>query len=158
VLKDTGVSDLSFLVLVWFSEIVLSHPSSEQIRIVIDCKKRIEELTGKILDSIDESKSDEMGRDRQALLIKKCVAGIVTEVSTIAGFCGKNEREFVSKMTRDIYLVTEYSELSSLLEDWCILMAGITPDFTKTPFRFISSELTTQWGKIGENIKALVGR
>ena len=64
----------------------MSHPSSEQIRIVIDCKKRIEELTGKILDSIDESKFDEMGRDKQALLIKKCVAGIVTEVSTIAGF------------------------------------------------------------------------
>jgi hypothetical protein len=148
----------SFLVSVWWRGIVLSHPSSEQIRIVIECKKRIEELTGKILDSIEESKSDMMGKDRQELLIKKCVAGIVTEVSTIAGFCGKSEREFVSKMTRDIYLVTEYSELSSLLEDWCILMAGITPDFTKTPFRFINNELTSQWSKIGENIKALTRR
>ncbi|MCJ7770360.1 hypothetical protein MUP37_02160 [Candidatus Bathyarchaeota archaeon] len=136
----------------------MSHPSSEQIRIVIECKKRIEELTGKILDSIEESKSNEMGRDRQELLIKKCVAGIVTEISTIAGFCGKNEREFVSKMTRDIYMVTEYSELSPLLEDWCILMAGITPDFTRTPFRFMNSELTSQWSKIGDSIRAIAGR
>jgi len=136
----------------------LSHPSSEQIRIVIECKKRIEELTGKILDSIEESKSNEMGRDRQELLIKKCVAGIVTEISTIAGFCGKNEREFVSKMTRDIYMVTEYSELSPLLEDWCILMAGITPDFTRTPFRFMNSELTSQWSKIGDSIRTIAGR
>ena len=136
----------------------MSHPSSEQIRIVIECKKRIEELTGKILDSIDESRSNEMGRDRQELLIKKCVAGIVTEISTIAGFCGKNEREFVSKMTRDIYMVTEYSELSPLLEDWCILMAGITPDFTRTPFRFMNSELTSQWSKIGDSIRAIAGR
>jgi hypothetical protein len=136
----------------------LSHPSSEQIRIVIECKKRIEELTGKILDSIDESRSNEMGRDRQELLIKKCVAGIVTEISTIAGFCGKNEREFVSKMTRDIYMITEYSELSPLLEDWCILMAGITPDFTRTPFRFMNSELTSQWSKIGDSIRAIAGR
>jgi hypothetical protein len=115
-------------------------------------------LTGKILDSIEESKSNEMGRDRQELLIKKCVAGIVTEISTIAGFCGKNEREFVSKMTRDIYMVTEYSELSPLLEDWCILMAGITPDFTRTPFRFMNSELTSQWSKIGDSIRAIAGR
>lgn len=136
----------------------MSHPSSEQIRIVIECKKRIEELTGKILDSIEESKSNEMGRDRQELLIKKCVAGIVTEISTIAGFCGKNEREFVSKMTRDIYMVTEYSELSPLLEDWCILMAGITPDFTRTPFRFMNSELTSQWSKIGDSIRTIAGR
>ena len=136
----------------------MSHPSSEQIRIVIECKKRIEELTGKILDSIEESKSNEMGQDRQELLIKKCVAGIVTEISTIAGFCGKNEREFVSKMTRDIYMVTEYSELSPLLEDWCILMAGITPDFTRTPFRFMNSELTSQWSKIGDSIRAIAGR
>ena len=136
----------------------MSHPSSEQIRIVIECKKRIEELTGKILDSIDESRSNEMGRDRQELLIKKCVAGIVTEISTIAGFCGKNEREFVSKMTRDIYMITEYSELSPLLEDWCILMAGITPDFTRTPFRFMNSELTSQWSKIGDSIRAIAGR
>ena len=115
-------------------------------------------MTGKILDSIEESKSNEMGRDRQELLIKKCVAGIVTEISTIAGFCGKNEREFVSKMTRDIYMVTEYSELSPLLEDWCILMAGITPDFTRTPFRFMNSELTSQWSKIGDSIRTIAGR
>ena len=125
---------------------------------MIECKKRIEELTGKILDAIDESKSSELGRDRQGLLIKKCVAGVVTEISTIAGFCGKNEREFVNKMTRDIYLVTEYSELSPLLEDWCILMAGITPDFTKTPFRFINNELTSQWSKIGDDVRAIAGR
>ena len=118
----------------------------------------MEELTGNILDSIEELKASESGRDLQELLIKKCVTGIVTEISTIAGFCGKNEREFVSKVARDIYLVTEYSELSSILEDWCILMAGITPDFSRSPFRFVNSDLASQWDKIEDNIRAIVGK
>ena len=126
---------------------------------VIAGKKRIADLTGKILDTLYESKSREGLGDEQELSIKKLVNEIISELSTIAGFCGSREREIVSSMTRLIPAITSQMESTTLLlEEWCTIVNGISVDFNRTPFRFHTGELNTRWVRLEGRINALLGR
>lgn len=137
----------------------LSEPREEQITIVIVGKKRIVELTGKILDTIYESKSRESLGEEQELSIKKLVNEIISELSTIAGFCGSRERDIISSMARLIPAITFQTESTTmLLEEWCTIVNGISVDFNRMPFRFYTGELNTRWGRLEGRIKALLGR
>ena len=69
----------------------MSLPKEEQVKIVIASKKRIADLTGKILDALYDSGLDNQQNDKQEIAIKKSVYEIVSELSIISGFCGSNE-------------------------------------------------------------------
>lgn len=111
------------------------------------------------MDTIYESKSREGLGDEQELSIKKLVNEIISELSTIAGFCGSRERDIVSSMARLISETTSQTESTTmLLEEWCTIVNGISVDFNRTPFRFYTGELNTRWMRLEGKIKALLGR
>lgn len=139
--------------------ISLTQPKDEWIQTVIASKKRIADLTGKVLDTLYDSESGIMPRAMKELFIKKNVNEIVSELSTIAGFCGSRERDFVSKMAGQISEIIIYSESTiKLLEDWCMMVNGIAVDFDRTPFSFLNTEFRTKWQRLQNKIDSLTGK
>lgn len=136
----------------------MSLPKEEQVRIVIASKKRIAELTGKILDVMYDSDSENNQLiNKQESAIKKSIYEIVSELSIISGFCRSKEREFVNIITRNILAMTpslQYTKL--LLEDWCTIVNEIVVDFNKTPFKFLNNELKGKWRDLEAKINVLV--
>ena len=136
----------------------MSLPKEEQVRIIIASKKRIAELTGKILDVMYDSDSENNQLiNKQESAVKKSIYEIVSELSIISGFCRSKEREFVNTITRHILAMTpslQYTKL--LLEDWCTIVNEIVVDFNKTPFKFLNNELKGKWRDLEAKINVLV--
>ncbi len=135
----------------------MSLPKEEQVRIVIASKKRIADLTGKILDAIYDSDSENNQLiNKQESAIKKSIYEILSELSIISGFCSSNEREFVNRITRYIPDMTIFLQpAKSILEEWCTMVNGIAVDFNKTPFKFLNSELKGKWRNLEAKINFL---
>ncbi|MCJ7631514.1 hypothetical protein MUP77_03815 [Candidatus Bathyarchaeota archaeon] len=135
----------------------MSLPKEEQVRIVITSKKRIADLTGKILDVMYDSDSENYQLiNKQESAIKKSLYEIVSELSIISGFCSSNEREFVNSITRYIPEMTPSLQSTKLLlEDWCTIVNGIAVDFNKTPFKFLNTELKGKWRSLEAKINVL---
>ncbi len=135
----------------------MSLPKEEQVRIVITSKKRIADLTGKILDVMYDSDAENYQLiNKQESAIKKSIYEIVSELSIISGFCSSNEREFVNSITRYITDMTPSLQSTKLLlEDWCTIVNGIAVDFNKTPFKFLNTELKRKWRSLEAKISVL---
>ena len=138
----------------------MSLSKEKQIEIVICHKKRIVELTNKILEIIHDSDSRHVFTAAQQLELRKLINETVSEITTIVGFCGRSEREWAANMTRGITFHNLYLEwyMSPLLKFWCTMANSITIDFNKTPFKFFGGDLKLKLSKFEAEVKGVADR
>ena len=139
---------------------MLSLSKEKQIEIVICHKKRIVELTNRILEIIHDSDSKQEYITTQQLELKKLINEIICEMTTIVGFCGRSERNWVDNMTNGICMHTIYLSwvASSILEHWCTMANSITIDFNKTPFKFFGGDLKLKLNQFEAEVKGIADR
>lgn len=139
----------------------MSLSKEKQIEIVICHKKRIVELTNKILEIIHDcdSRKDEY-TPQQQLELKKLINETVSEITTIVSFCGRSEREWAANMTNSIARQNVMLSwvFNSLLEFWCTMANSITLDFNKTPFKFFGGDLKLKLSKFEAEVKGVADR
>jgi len=138
----------------------MSLSKEKQIEIVISHKKTIVKLTNRILEIIHESTKDWEYSDAQKLELRKLINETLSELSTIAGFCGRRERNWVSNMARSILAHNVYMNrmMHSLLELWCTMANTITIDFNKTPFKFFGADLKLKLKDMEAGIKGTIDK
>jgi hypothetical protein len=138
----------------------MTLPKEKQIDIVISRKKNIVELTNRILKIVHEADKTMKFSNEQQLQVKQLVNETVSELSTIASFCGTEERNWVLRMTNVIapVNVAVYWETHSILEYWCTMANSITLDFNKTPFKFFGADFKLKLRDYEARIKATADR
>jgi hypothetical protein len=138
----------------------MSLSKEKQIEIVISHKNNVLKLTNRILEIIDESVENWEYSDVQKLELRQLINGVLSELSTIAGFCGRNERNWVSNMAHSISMHNVYMNrtMRSLLEFWCTMANTITIDFTKTPFKFFGADFKLKLKDLEARIKGIADR
>lgn len=138
----------------------MSLPKEKQIDIVISHKKNIVQLTNKILKIVHEADKEKEFSNEEKLQLKQLINETVSELSTIAGFCGTDERNWVANMTNSIAAFNVYMcwEMSSVLELWCTMANSITLDFNKTPFKFFGADFKLKWREFETRIKGIADR
>ena len=112
-------------------------------------------LTNRILEIICERTDSWEYSDSQKLELRQLINETLSELSTIAGFCGRKERNWVLEMTRSISMHNVYMNrvIQSLLEFWCTMANSITIDFNKTPFKFFGADLNLKMKDFEAGIK-----
>jgi hypothetical protein len=138
----------------------MSLQKEKQVNIVISHKKNIVELTNKILKIVSDTNETHKFSNDQQLQLKQLINETISEMSTVASFCGNAERNWVSNMTNAIGLFTIYTfwETSVVLEQWCLMANSITLDFNKTPFKFFGADFKLKWRELEARIKGVADR
>ena len=138
----------------------MSLSKEKRIELVISHKKNIVNLTNRILEIIHDSTDDWKYNDAQKLELRKLMNETLSELSTIAGFCGRKERGWVSDMARSIIVHNVYLNrtMHSLLELWCTMVNTITIDFNKSPFKFFGADLKLKLKDMEAGIKGTIDR
>jgi len=138
----------------------MSLSKEKQVDIVISHKKNIVDLTNKILKIVHDASKTHKFTNEQQLQLKQLINETISEMTTVASFCGNAERNWVSNMTKAIGLFTIYTywETSVVLEHWCLMANSITLDFNKTPFKFFSADLRLKWHDFETRIKGVADR
>jgi hypothetical protein len=138
----------------------MSLSREKQIEIVISHKKKVVELTNRILEVINESKKEREYSDTQKLELRKLINETLSELSTIAGFCGHSERNWVINMAQSILIHNLYMNrtMHPLLELWCTMANTISIDFNKTPFRFFGADFKFKLKDFETRIKGIADR
>lgn len=144
----------------------LALSKEKMIEIVIDRKERIVKTTNQISESLQrlrESTSEKEALEHKTtLFIKKSVDQVISNLSIIGGFCGRGERDYISRMADmagDIAVIPDYmSFLAPFIELWCTMVNSIIIDFNKTPFRFVGGEFKLNLSKLEAKMKAVLKR
>ena len=138
----------------------MSISKEKQISIVISHKRKIVRLTNKILEILHESSVHEKISDEQKLLIRKLINEVVSELTTVASFCGSKERDWANRMTEIAARtsgILDYVWIP-LFEFWCTMVNGITLDFNKTPFKFFGGDFKVKWHEFETRLRAVADR
>lgn len=132
----------------------------KQVSIVISHKEKIVKLTNKILKTIHEAEVNKEFSKEQKLLLKQYINEVVSELTTIASFCGSNERNWAARMTENAARLSAIMDwcYSPLIEFWCTMANSITLDFNKTPFKFFGADFKVKWREFETRLKGLVDR
>lgn len=138
----------------------MSLPKEKQVDIVISHKENIVALTNKILEIVHDSNKRQEFSNEQKLKLKQLINETISEMSTVASFCGSDERNWVSNMTNAIGAFTVYTawETNVILEQWCTMANSIMLDFNKTPFRFFGADIKLKWRDLETRIRGIVDR
>jgi hypothetical protein len=138
----------------------MSVPKEKQVDIVISHKKNIVALTNKILEIVHDSNKKREFSNEQELQLKQLINEVISEMSTVASFCGSDERNWVSRMTNAIGAFTVYMawETSVILEHWCMMANSIMLDFNKMPFKFFGADIKLKLHDLEARIKGSVDR
>lgn len=138
----------------------MSLSKEKQVSIVISHKKKIVKLTNKILRIIHEAEEKQKLSREQKLLAKQCINEVVSELTTIASFCGSNERKWAARMTESIAGISVILDWywGSLIEFWCTMVNSITLDFNKTPFKFFGGDFKVKWREFETRLRAFADR
>jgi hypothetical protein len=138
----------------------MSLPKEKQVDIVISHKKNIVRLTNKILKIVNDANERKEFSNEQKLQLKQLINETISEMGTVASFCGTDERNWVSNMTNAIAAFTVYTawETSVILEHWCTMANSITLDFNKTPFKFFGADLRLKWREFEARLRGLADR
>lgn len=131
-----------------------------QVKIVLSHKRKIVQLTNRILEILHEANSNQKISSEQKLQIKKLINEVVSELTTIASFCNSREREWAGRMSRAIAGTTAIMDyiFISLFEFWCTMVNSITIDFNKTPFRFFGGDFKLKWHEFETRLSAFADR
>ena len=132
----------------------------KQVNIVINHKKKIVELTNKILEIFHEADEKKELNNKQKLLVKQLINEVVSELTTIAGFCGSDERKWTARMTEIVARTSVILDwhMIPLFEFWCTMVNSITPDYNKTPFRFFGGDFKLKWREFEARLRTLADR
>jgi len=132
----------------------------KQIETIVSHKNNVLKLTNRILEIISESTEKWEYSDAQKLELRQLINGTLSELSTIAGFCGRKERNWVINMAHSISIhnVNMKRTMHSLLELWCTMANAITIDFTKTPFKFFGADLKLKLKDFETRIKGIADK
>ena len=138
----------------------MSLSKEKQIKIIISHKNNVLKLTNRILEIINESTEKWEYSDAQKLELRQLINETLSELSTIAGFCGRKERNWVFDMAHSISIHNVYMNRTAhhLLEFWCTMANIITIDFTKTPFRFFGADIKLKLKDFETRIKGIVDK
>ncbi len=138
----------------------MSLSKEKQIEIIISHKNNVLKLTNRILEIINENTKKWEYSDAQKLELRQLINGTLSELSTIAGFCGRKERNWVSSMAHSISMYNVYMNrtMDILLEFWCTMANTITIDFTKTPFRFFGADFKLKLKDFETRIKGIADK
>ena len=138
----------------------VSLSKEKQVSTVISHKKKIVKLTNKILRIIHEAgEKQELGKE-QKLLAKQYLNEVVSELTTIASFCGSGERKWAARMTESIASLSIVLDwwMLSMIEFWCTMANSITLDFNKTPFKFFGGDFRVKWREFETRLRGLADR
>ena len=134
------------------------------IDVVITHKQRIVKTTNQIIKRVRELKptpSEELRRET-ALFVRQSIDQVISDLSVIGGFCGKNEKNYIAQLASSVSpMVTSPSYIgfmSPVIEDWCTMVNSIIVDFHKTPFKFVSGEFKLSFRELETKIKAILRR
>ena len=138
----------------------VSLSKEKQVNIVISHKKKIVELTNKILEILHKPANTKRFSEEQRLSIKQLTNEVVSELAIIASFCGSRERDWAFRMSDSVARLNVILDwvFTSLVEFWCTMANSITLDFNKTPFRFFSADFKLKWHEFETRLKGLVDR
>ena len=138
----------------------MSLPKERQVSIVISHKKKIVKLTNKILRIVHEAEEKQDLGKEQKLLAKQYLNEVVSELTTIASFCGSGERNWAARMTESIARLSAILDwwMLSIIEFWCTMANSITVDFNKTPFKFFGGEFKVKWREFETRLRGLADR
>jgi hypothetical protein len=143
-----------------YLRIALEESKQKMIDTVISHKSNITRATNEIMERLSGLKESK-DRSQDSLFIKTRINEVISELSIIAGFCGTHERNRIAAMERlvaQLVVLDAFSMFSSPLEDWCIMVNGITIDFNKTPFRFAGGEFNVNLRNLQAKLKAVFKR
>ena len=95
--------------------------------------------------------------EQSSIAVREKLHKIVSSVSIIAGFCDKNTKDYVMRISKVAAEISAQSEITSLdgfvLESFCTLVNSIIVDYNKTPFS-ISGEFKVKFDKFMAGVKA----
>lgn len=138
----------------------MSLSKEKQVSIVISHKNKIVQLTNKILEIIHEAEEKQELSKEQKLLVKQYLNEVVSELTTIASFCGSGERKWATRMAESIARLSAILDwwMLSIIEFWCIMANRITVDFNKTPFKFFGGDFKVKWREFETRLRGLADR
>ena len=138
----------------------MSLSIEKQINLVISHKKKVVELTNEILKIINEAGKKYKFDNNQKLLLKQLFNETVSEITTIASFCGSKERNWVNNVAVVIAIQNINLTYSSrhLLELWCTMINSMSFNFNKTPFNFLGFDFKAKWHDLEISLRSLVDR
>jgi hypothetical protein len=138
----------------------MSLPKEKQVDIVISHKKNIVALTNKILEIVHDSDKKREFSNEQKLQLKQLINETISEMSTVASFCGKDERNWVLNMANAITIFTVYMawDTNVILEYWCTIANSITLDFNKIPFKFFGADVNLKLHDLEARIRGSADR
>jgi hypothetical protein len=97
--------------------------------------------------------------DESTLAVRKVVHEIVSEISSIGGFCDKWTRDYIVRLDQAVAYMTSvriYYPFALQLEYWAVMVNSIIVDYTKTPFRL--SELKPIFSVLKEALRKKQGK
>ncbi|MCW4039416.1 MAG: hypothetical protein NWE83_01545 [Candidatus Bathyarchaeota archaeon] len=116
----------------------MSTKNDKQIKLVLSHKAKILTSTNKLLKILDDAQESYRFTKKQRLAIRQLLNHVVSELSTIVGFCDPKEQDRVNRIIEGIAKLNVHLnwELAPLITYFCTIINSITLDFNKTPLRF----------------------
>jgi hypothetical protein len=122
----------------------MSLPKNEMVRIIVEHKNNIEEITSEIKQKLQNVKPTSRPLDQETTgFVQLRVDSVVKELSILGSFCGRSEKEYVNRVSDIIGRITsvgyiDYS-VAIIIRFWCTMVNSLMIDLDKTPFKFFGS-------------------